>query len=137
MPYLQHVIAHYKKTISMERNLDLIKSILEHFEAKDDWKHEKDLEVENYDTKIVSYHIQIMYEAGLINGEAITSNTGRIHDVIPFRLTWQGHEFLDNIKDKSRWKKIKNIVISKGGSFSIELVKRLAIRIAEEQLLSN
>jgi hypothetical protein len=121
----------------MKRNLDLIKSILEYFECKDDWNHEKDLEIENYDSKIVSYHIQIMYEAGLLNGEAVTSNTGRIYDVIPFRLTWQGHEFLDNIKDKNRWKKIKQIVLTKGGNFSIEIVKNLAIKLAEHQLLNN
>jgi len=121
----------------MKRNLDLIKEILLHFEAKEDWKYEKDFEIEGFDNKIVSYHTQIMYEAGLINGEAATSETGRIYDVIPFRLTWQGHEFLDNIKDKSRWQKIKDIVVKKGGNFSIELIKSLAIKIAEQQLLNN
>lgn len=121
----------------MKRDLDLIKAILEHFEAKDDWKHEKDLEIEGYDIKLVSYHLQIMFEAGLINAEAITSETGRIYDLVPFRLTWQGHEFLDNIRDKSRWKRIKQIVTDKGGSFSIELIKSLAFKLAEQQLFNG
>lgn len=119
----------------MKRDLDLTKAILLHFESKEDWKHEKDFGIEGYDNKIVSYHVQIMYEAGLINGEAVTSDTGRIHDVIPFRLTWGGHEFLDNIRDKSRWNKIKDIVKSKGESFSFELIKSLAIKLAGQQLL--
>ena len=121
----------------MKRDIELIKAILEHFEVKGDWEYEVDVQIEGYDNKIVSYHIQIMYEAGLINGEAVTSNTGRIYAVIPFRLTWLGHEFHDNIKDKSRWEKIKDIIISKGGNFSIELIKNLAIKIAEQQLLDK
>jgi hypothetical protein len=43
-----------------------------------------------------------MFEAGLINGEPVTSSTSTIYDVISFRLTWDGHEFLDNVKDNSR-----------------------------------
>jgi len=119
----------------MKRDLDLIKSILLHFEDKESWAHEKDIEIEGYDKKLVSYHLSIMYEAGLINGEAITSNTGRIYDVIPFRLTWEGHEFLDNIKDQGRWKKIKETFVQKGGNFSIGLIKALAFKFAEQQLL--
>lgn len=121
----------------MTRDLELIKQILLHFENKTDWKHEKNFEIEGYDSNLVAYHLQLIYEAGLINGEAITSNTGRIYDVIPFRLTWQGHEFLDNIKDQSRWTKIKKLVISKGGNFSIELIKNLAFKLAEETLFNG
>ena len=121
----------------MKRNLDLIKAILEHFEAKEDWRHELDLKIEGYEPKLVSYHLILMYEAGLINGEAVTSNTGRIYDFVPFRLTWQGHEFLDNIRDKNRWNKIKEIVKSKGGSFSFELIKSLAIKLSEQQLFGS
>ena len=68
---------------------------------------------------MVSYHVDLMFEAGLINGEPVTSSTSTIYDVISFRLTWDGHEFLDNVKDNSRWNKIKKYVKEKGGSFSL------------------
>jgi len=121
----------------MTRDLELIKQILLYFESKTDWKHEENIEIEGFDKKLVAYNLQLMYESGLINGEAITSNTGRIYDVIPFRLTWDGHEFLDNIKDQSRWDKIKKLVTNKGGYFSIELIKKLAFKIAEEKLMNG
>jgi hypothetical protein len=121
----------------MKRDLDLIKQILLHFENKTDWKHEENLEIDGFDKDLVAYNIQLMYESGLINGEAITSKTGRIYDVLPFRLTWKGHEFLDNIKDQSRWEKIKKLIVSKGGNFSIELIKKLAFKLAEEKLLNG
>lgn len=119
----------------MKRDLDLVKAILLHFEDKEDWAHEKQIDVEGYDKKLVSYHLSIMYEAGLINCEPMTSNTGRIYDVVPFRLTWDGHEFLDNIKDQGRWQKIKETLKKKGGDFSMGLVKALAFKLAEQELL--
>jgi hypothetical protein len=54
--------------------------------------------------------------------------------VLPFRLTWEGHEFLDNVKDQPRWVKIKSLLADKGGNFSFDLVKKLAIKIAWDKL---
>jgi hypothetical protein len=130
------VVAHFKKR-KMKRNLELVKLILEHFENKEDWSHEENIINEGYDSKLISYHIDLLFEAGLINGEASTSPTGRIYDVLPFRLTWEGHEFLENVKDNFRWKKIKQIIAQKGGNFSFELIKKLAFKLAEQQLLGN
>lgn len=121
----------------MKRDLELVKLILEHFEDKSDWHGEKVVPIESYEQKLVDYHIQIMYEAGLLNAEPAITDNGRIYDALPFRLTWQGHEFLDNIKDKSRWVKIKKLVKEKGGSFSFELIKGLASKLAEHQLLGG
>lgn len=121
----------------MKRDLELVKLILEHFENKTDWQGEKEVPVEGYEPKLVDYHIQIMYEAGLINAEPAVTANGRIYDALPFRLTWQGHEFLDNVKDKSRWAAIKKTIKEKGGSFSFELIKGLAAKLAEQQLLGS
>lgn len=121
----------------MKRDLELVKLILEHFENKSDWQGEQVVPIEGYEQKLIDYHIQIMYEAGLLNAEPAVTANGRIYDALPFRLTWQGHEFLDNIKDKSRWDKLKKIIKDKGGSFSFELIKELAVKLAEQQLLGG
>ena len=118
----------------MVRDLDLVRKILQHFEDKSDWNYEENQTFEGYDDKIVSYHIDIIYEAGLINGEPVRSKQGRLYDVLPFRLTWEGHEFLDNVKDRPRWVKIKSLLADKGGNFSFDLVKKLAIKIAWDKL---
>lgn len=119
----------------MKRDLDLVKRILEHFEEKSDWSGEKSVIIGGYEEKLIAYHIQIMYEGGLINAEPLLSENGRIHDAVPFRLTWQGHESLDNIKDESRWTKIKEIIKDKGGTFSFEVIVGLATKLAETNLL--
>lgn len=118
----------------MERNLELVKQILEHFENKSDWTHETEPEISEYDQDLIQYHLQIMFEAGLVNCEPVKSDGGRIYKVIPFRLTWDGHEFLDNIKDNARWNVIKSKVKEKGGAFSFDLIKKLAIQLAQKHL---
>lgn len=119
----------------MKRDLQLIKQILIYFEEKNDWKGEKEIKIEGYPDKQISYHIDILFEAGLINGEPSRSAQGRIYDVVPFRLTWEGHEFLDSIRG-GRWKKILKKVKENGGVFTLEIIKKLATKLAEEQLLS-
>lgn len=97
----------------MKRDLDLVRKILIHFEEKTDWKNEKDLKLSGFQDKDVSYHLDIIYEAGLLNSEPILSKQGRVIDTIPFRLTWEGHEFLDNIREESTFNKIKSIIVIK------------------------
>lgn len=106
------------------------------FESKSDLKCEEKLSIDGYHYDLVSYHIYIMYEAGLINGEPIRSKGGRIYDVLPFRLTWEGREFLDSIRG-GRWEKITSIIKEKGGDFTFEVIKKIAFKIAENQLLNK
>ena len=45
-------------------------------------------------------------------------------------LTWQGHEFLDAIRNDTIWNKTKNVVAERGGAIPFELIKELAIKLA-------
>lgn len=120
----------------MKRDLQLVREILLHFEAKQDWAYEDPVVIEGYEKKLVDYHVQIMYEAGLINGEPTKTEQERLYDVLPFRLTWEGHEFLDNTKG-GRWNKIWKKISEKGGDFAFDIVKRLATKYSEDQLFFN
>lgn len=119
----------------MKRDIELVRKILIHFENKTDWAHEEKIHIDGYEDKLVSYHIDIMFEGGLLNGEPSATKTGRIYDVLPFRLTWEGHEFLDSIRG-GRWEKIMKRVKDKGGDFTFDLIKKLATKLAEDQLLA-
>ena len=114
----------------MKRDLQLVRGILLHFEEKQNWAYEDPLIIEGYDEKLVSYHVQIMYEAGLLNGEPTKTNEGRIYDVLPFRLTWEWHEFLDNTRG-NRWDKIMKKIKEKGCDFAFDLIRKLATKYAE------
>ena len=51
------------------------------------------------------------------------------------RLTWNGHEFLDSIRDNKIWEKTKEHFSQKGIEMSFELVKSAAIKIASAVIL--
>ncbi len=77
-----------------------------------------------------------MDQAGLIRCEKSISSTtsDRVIRVYPFSLTWQGHEFLEASRNDTFWNKAKEIVKSKCGALSFDVVKALLISMAKESV---
>ena len=69
----------------------------------------------NRDEQEIFYSLQLMTDAGFLEAEMVKSMQG-IHDVLIRRMTWEGHEFLDNARNESIWKAAKEIVTQKGVS---------------------
>jgi DNA-binding transcriptional ArsR family regulator len=123
----------------MKRDMELVLKILKVLEEREDVSMIKDikyLELPDYDDRVVHYHLVRMYEAGLIDAEVETSSTTktRLIRVYPFGLTWQGHEFLDALKNQSVFSKVKEKLSGKLDDISFVLLKELALKFAREQL---
>ena len=120
----------------MKRDIDLVRKLLIYFEEKPDDRIVKDLELEGYSKLEVQYHFILMDQAGLLRCEKefSSSTPGRVIRVYPFSLTWQGHEFLEASRDNTIWNKAKDIVKSKTGALSFELVKALLVNMAQDSL---
>lgn len=111
----------------MKRDLDLMRELLKGIEDRDDmdgtreWHdyEPSDLGIDGHSKKEVNYHLNILIEAGFIDG-GITAFTPVIR-----RLTWNGHEFLDATRDDTFWKKAKDTIISKAIPFSAEAVMKV------------
>jgi hypothetical protein len=117
----------------MKRDLELIRKLLFFFEAKQSPEPVEAPQLEGYDEVTIKYHLVLMCDANLLRCEPIKSTTSdRIIYVIPFELTWDGHEFLDKVRSETVWGKIKAIAASKGGSLAFDVVKDLATRFASE-----
>jgi hypothetical protein len=87
-----------------------------------------------YAAEFVSYHMEMMHEAGLI--KALTSRTINAPAFSRgLSLTWDGQEFLDNIRSETVWNKIKGVAKNKGIDLSLDTIKDLA-KIAITSLLS-
>jgi len=93
----------------VERDMDFIRELL--------LKVEEDREMDGYHYKSfdssdftgrtneeISYHVEQLIEAGLLKG-----SEGTLDGIAPpiSRLTWNGHEFLDSIKDVRIWERVK------------------------------
>ena len=76
----------------------------------------------------VRYQLVLLVEAGFLNGQITlpNSNLPIFGPIAVARLTWQGHEFLDDIRDPQIWSKTKErakAVASVGIGFLWEIAK--------------
>jgi hypothetical protein len=86
----------------------------------------KTLEIER---RKLTYHLVLMLEEGLIDGEEKTNKGGK--RVLIRRLTREGHTFLANSKLPTVWDNFKKTSSAAGG-FSIEIAKSVLASIASK-----
>lgn len=120
----------------MKRNWDTIREILI---ALEDLHIDNALSLENFPDERaadISYHMELLLEAGLVEGQ-MSKTIGRgPHHFFASRLTWDGHEFLDSILSNTVWEKTKKSFTSKGLTMTFDLVKSVAIDAAGSFLKS-
>jgi len=66
-------------------------------------------------------------EAGLIDASSDKTTSG-LH-CFAFGLTWNGHEFLDRVRDQTIWNKVKAAAREKGLTLSFDVIKALATKV--------
>lgn len=91
----------------MKLDKDLVREILLQVEASPDPMGIVDLTISDHEQDEIAYHVQILDEAGLI--EALDLTTMSDYDWRPRRLTYDGHEFLDTIRDAAAWRFTKRL----------------------------
>ena len=127
----------------MKRDIDLVRKLLLALESDEIYGdtytiRPNNFKIEGYDLEAdetflenirkINYHLRLLDDAKLI---AIDINSAG--QIAVQRLTWEGHEFLDAARDDKVWKKVKREVAEKGGGFTIDIVKALAIRFLNDQ----
>ena len=99
----------------MKRDMVLVRKLLFFFEEKETPEMVQEPPIDGYDTLTVKYHLVLMYDAGLLRCEPVSSSSSdRVIYVMPFELTWDGHEFLDKIRNEKVWKRITDTMSAKG-----------------------
>src|SRR5438552_724153 len=80
------------------------------------WQSRRRRLIPGYTDEQVGYHVFILIEAGLLEGEQF--NNARLPSPAgeASRLTWAGHEFIDAARDDTRWMKVLGIAAEKAGS---------------------
>lgn len=112
----------------MKRDMDLARTILEQVEDKSDGTNWVDLVVPDRTQAELGYHVMLLDQAGLLTAEEV-SNT-EIQYWRAIKLTWDGHEFLDAIRNDTVWSKVKETAKEKGSAMPFEIIKQLAMKFA-------
>lgn len=81
----------------------------------------------NYDRETVYYHLEKMAQANFIK-----SLNGK-NDHYVSSLTWEGHQYLDNIREDHIWKAVKEKA-NTVGSVSLQVMIPLATAMIKQKL---
>lgn len=102
----------------MKRDMELIREIL--------FCAEKDVSVETlqkqYGRETIAGHVAILKDAGMVEAAIVPNNVGVPIAAHVIRLTWTGHEFLDNARDDVIWKKVLKSIGTKISSVSLAVL---------------
>ena len=78
----------------------------------------------NFSKAEIAYTLKMGIEAELIDGQIYDCDT-RILDIYCYGLTYEGHQFLDTVREKKIWEKTKNILKGIGGA-SLSVITSVA-----------
>ena len=84
------------------------------------------LKIENYSMEQIAYHCKILYEAKLVSDYEAEYGDDHILSFGVGSITWEGHEYLDKIRQDSIWNKTKNIIKEKGLPMTIDVISKIA-----------
>lgn len=114
----------------MERNWDMIRNLLIQVEELS----EPDMQLTpTQGDWVEAEHMALLCEAGYCGG-SITRMEGGSPIVHLSRLTWQGYDLLDSIRNDTVWKKMTTRMANVGGKVSVEMLKQLAAYVVKEAL---
>ena len=122
----------------MKRDMDTIRSLLLKLEGLNQNAYrtllinggKPELAIEGASSEKLDYHLSLMREKGLIE----PFEGGTMDGSIYFRrLTWEGHDFLDAIRDDEIWRKTK-LGAEQAGGWTFDLVKDLAEGFIKTQI---
>lgn len=88
--------------------------------------------MQSYSKETITYAIQKLDEANYINADILIADGGP-YSVSVSSITWDGHQFLDNIRDPGIWEKVKSRS-SKLTSVSLPLLAELGLSFVKEQI---
>jgi len=112
----------------MKRDMDLVREIMLKVEALPPGPPVLYRIGEVVDLVLLN-HLEMLIEAGLVRGK-ISRSQGSRGDVIGIStLTWEGHEWIDTVRDPRVWDETKATLQESGATPSFELTKAVATRI--------
>ena len=122
----------------MERDLSLVREILLRIEEKPTRSGRMDLAIDGYPENLIIYNLDLAIQAGFVEGKVRWSaDTDTIVSWTVHGLTWEGHEFLNSVRQEEVWKKTQETVEKAGHKIahvSINVIKEVAVALVKGQM---
>jgi Hypothetical protein (DUF2513) len=112
----------------MQREMDLIRTLLLRIESDPQLDGTRqltpdqpsDIGIIDHSYSEVAYHLNQLIDKGYVKGTHAMQMPSVSH------LTWEGHNFVDSVRDPETWAKTKKAAVRAGG-FTIEILRDIAI----------
>lgn len=113
----------------MKRDMELIRKIL--FKIEEDYISTAlfNLTIDGYEFNDVAYQCKLLYDAGLVDQYKAKYGNNTIYAFTVGGLTWDGHDFLDKIREDTIWNKTKETITKKGLPMILDVIKDVATGI--------
>lgn len=123
----------------MKRDLDLIRKILLAIENADSLCYYNGIpqlaeDIDCTDLALVSFHVTLLVDNDYIDVIDISCCGVEYDDYMIKRLTADGCDYLDNIRNDTVWNKTKELLSKVGGTCALELVKTISGKVILSQL---
>lgn len=119
----------------MKLNQECVRDILLYFEENLSYSNSistSNLSLKDYTCDEITYTIDKLHQYGYIDAHPIIAD-GMMPIFKVYSLTYEGHQFLDNIRDNKVWLKTKSTV-SKFASVSISVLADVASSIIKSSI---
>jgi hypothetical protein len=113
----------------MRFDLELVRKLLEAIEARGPAPDWHDLEVPGYAAAVVSEHVRLLAEGGLIQATDLSSKDGESWK--PRRLLLEGHQVLRWMRTPHTWERLRSEAGSLASLGAAEAVRRFVAVVIE------
>ena len=117
----------------MKRDLDLVRQILLQIEALPAGPAAQ-YRMSEIEDPVLLAHLELLIDAGLVNGKIARSHGARGDVISVTGLTWQGHEWVEMVRSQSVWNETKSTLTERASAMTFELTKEVAGRILRARL---
>jgi Hypothetical protein (DUF2513) len=118
----------------MKRDMELIRELMLAIESQDGDFNYESVKAIGYDEPQIEGHLDLLIEAKLVVGEVHRFQgdplQGGFSSIPVVELSWEGHEFLENTRNESVWK----IVKEKAGSMAIGVLTQVSASVSKQQM---
>jgi Hypothetical protein (DUF2513) len=116
----------------MKRDMELIRELMLAIESQDSYFNHESVKAIGYDEPQIDYHLELLIEEKLVIGQVQRMREPLSPIILIEKLSWSGHEFLDNARNESVWEKTKTIVAEKGGSVSVGILTQVLTSVTKQ-----
>lgn len=131
-------LSHEKGGYSIKRNLDLIRALLLWVEANCDGVRlftSTGVKIQGYELREINFHLMLLQDCGYIDRQ-YDRKLGRTKFVHFCRMTSQGCDYLDSVRDDSIWDRTKAKLTTVGESAALDTIKAVAAKVAISSIFS-